>query len=62
MCVFKFPSRHLITSLVLVLIFNQLLLQWWTSEKRGDKRNRNFKYLKNEKSVLDEIKTIFRNF
>ena len=50
MCVIEFLRRQLMTSWTLRFIFNHPLKQWPTGRKRGKDRN--------EKSFLDEIKSI----
>ena len=47
------------TSKTLRFIFHQPLKQWLTGRKRGEDGNTKIEYLENEKSFLDEIKSIF---
>ena len=61
-CVIKFLFRPLMTSQPLRFIFHQPLKQWLTGRKWREDRNKNFEYLKNNKSFLDEIKSIFHSF
>ena len=41
---------------------DQPLKQWLTGRKRGKTEIQKFEYLKNRKSILDEIKNIFHSF
>ena len=61
-CVIEFLFRKLMTSWTLGFIFDHRLKQWPTGRKRGKDRNTKFEYLENEKSFLDEIKSIFHCF
>ena len=45
-----------------MFFLDQPLKQWLTGKKEGKTKIQKFKYLKNEKSFLDEIKTFFMNF
>ena len=38
---------------------DQALKQWLTGRKQGKWKHKNLKYLENEKSLLDKIKTSF---
>ena len=56
-CVIKFLFRQLMTSLRFFL--KQPLKQWLTGKKKEKKKKiKKFEYLENEKSFLDEIKSI----
>ena len=48
-------------SLTLRFFLNQPLRQWLTGKKEGKMKIQKFKYLKNEKSFLDEIENIFHS-
>ena len=60
--VIKFLFRQLMTSWISRFFLDQPLKQWLTGKKEGKTKIQKFKYLKNEKSFLDEIKTFFMNF
>ena len=57
-------TKYVITFLFrqLMTIFHQPLKQWLTGEKEGKMGIQKFEYLENEKSFLDEIKSIFHSF
>ena len=61
-CVIKFLFRQLMTSKIFRFFLDQPLKQWLTGKKEGKTKIQKFKYLKNEKSFLDEIKNIFHSF
>ena len=61
-CVIKFLFRQLMTSYILRFFFDQPLKQWLTVKKEGETKIQKFKYLKNEKSFVNEIKNIFHSF
>ena len=48
------------TSWISRFFLDQPLKQWLTGKKEGKTKIQKFKYLKNEKSFLDEIKNIFQ--
>ena len=50
------------TSQILRFFLDQPLKQWLTGKKEGKMKIRKCKYLKNEKSFLDETTNIFRSF
>ena len=50
------------TSQSMRFIFHQPLKQWLTGTKSGKAEIQKFEYLENEKSFLDEIKSIFYSF
>ena len=60
-CVIKFLFRQLITW-ILRFLLDQPLKQQLTGKNEGKMKMQKFKYLKNEKSFLDEIKNIFHCF
>ena len=43
------------------MIYDHPLKQWLTGKKDGKMGIQKFEYLKNEKSFLDEMKSIFNN-
>ena len=47
---------------ILRFFLDQPLNQWVTGKKEGKTKIEKFKYLKSEKSFLDEIKNIFHSF
>ena len=57
-CVIKSLFRQVMTSQTLRFFLNQPLKQWLTGKKEGKTKIQKFKYLKNEKGFLDEIKNI----
>ena len=59
---FKFLFRQLMTSYILRFFLEQPLKQWLRGKKRGENEVQKFRYLKNEKSFLDEIKNSFHSF
>ena len=61
-CVIKFLFRQLMTSKISRFFLDQTLRQWLTGKKEGKTKIQKFEYLDNEKSFLDEIKSIFRNY
>ena len=61
-CVIEFLFRQLMTFWTLRFIFDHPVKQWPTCRKRGKDRNTKIEYLENEKSFLDEIKSIFHSF
>ena len=61
-CVIKSLFRQVMTSQTLRFFLNQPLKQWLTGKKEGKTKIQKFKYLKNEKGFLDEIKNIFHSF
>ena len=61
-CVIKFLFKQLMTSQSMRFIFHQPLKQWLTGTKSGKAEIQKFEYLENEKSFLDEIKSIFYSF
>ena len=59
-CVIKHFFKQLMMSLILKFIFDHPLKQLPTGRENERKTNiQSFKYLQNEKSFLDEIKSIF---
>ena len=54
-CVIKFLFS-------LRFFLDQPLKQWLTGKKEGKTKIQKFKYVKNEKSFLDEIKKVFHSF
>ena len=50
------------TSQALRYIFDQPLKLWLTGNKEGKAEIQKLEYLKEEKSFLDEIKSIFHNY
>ena len=61
-CVIVFLFTQLMTSWTLRFIFDHPVKQWLTGRKRGKREIQKIKYLENEKSFLDEIKSIFHSF
>ena len=60
--VIKFLFRQLMTSQALRFIFDQPQSNGWQGEKEGKMEIQKFKYLENEESFLDQIKSIFHSF
>ena len=60
--VIKFLFRRLLTLQSLRFIFSYPLRQWLTRKKEGKTEIQKFECLENEKSFLDEIKSIFHNY
>ena len=61
-CVIKFLFRQFMMSQILRFIFNHPVKQWLTGRKKGKMGIQKCEYLENEKSFLDEIKSIFQSF
>ena len=63
-CVIKFFFRQLMVSQSLRFIFHQPLKQWLTGRKIGEGKMeiQKCEYLENQKSFLDELKSIFHSF
>ena len=61
-CVIEFLFRQLMASSTSRFIFDHPVKQWPTGRKRGKNGNTKIEYLGNEKSFLDEIKSVFHNF
>ena len=61
-CGIEFLFRPLMTSWTLRFIFDHPPKQRPTGRKRGKDRNKKIEYLENQKSFLDEIKSIFHSF
>ena len=61
-CVIEFLLRQLMASSTLRFIFDHSLKQWPTGRKKGRTEIEKLEYLENEKSFLDEIKSIFHGF
>ena len=57
-CIIKFQFKQLMMSETLRFILDQAPMQWLTGRKRGEDEIQKFKYLENEKSLIDEIKNI----
>ena len=60
--VIEFLFRQLMAPSTLRLIFDHPLKQWLTGRKKGKIELQKIEYLENEKSFLDEIKSIFHSF
>ena len=54
--------RQLMMSKISWIFLDSPLKQWLMGEKRGKTKIQKFEYLKNEKSLLNEIKNIFLSF
>ena len=61
-CIIELLFRQLMTSWTLRFIFDHPLKQWPTGRNRGKDKIQKTEYLKDEKSFLDEIKSIFQSF
>ena len=61
-CVIKFIFSQLMMSQTIRFMLGQHLKQWLTERKTGEDGNTKLEYLENEKSSLDEIKSIFHSF
>ena len=61
-CFIEFLFRQLMTSWTWGFIFDHPINNGRQVEKKGRTEIQTFEYLKNEKSFLDEIKSIFRSF
>ena len=61
-CVTECLFRQLMTSCTLRFIFDHPPKQWLTGRKRQKDRNKKNEHLEDEKSSLDEIKSIFHSF
>ena len=61
-CVIEFLFRQLMTSWTLRFIFDHPPKQWPTGKKEGRTEIQKIEYLENEKSFLDEIRSIFHSF
>ena len=60
--VIQFLFRQFMMSQILRFIFNHPIKQWLTERKKGKMGIQKCEYLENEKSFLDEIKSIFHSF
>ena len=60
--IIKFLFRQLLTSQTLRFIFEHPVRQSLTRQRKGKMGIQTFEYLENEKSFLDEIKTVFHNY
>ena len=61
-CVLQLLFRQLMTSWALRFISDHLLSNGWHAEKEGRTEIQKSEYLENEKSSLEEIKSIFHSF